>query len=121
MPVLPSGLMKLADQSLVAHSVAMQDSCYVELERSADWQEGSCSENRDQQGRGTEVANRIKAAEGTAQIHSIEISDRRLCGSSESVSLTANYRTTFSLAGDPLPDRRREATDGNCGSKLVDG
>jgi ketosteroid isomerase-like protein len=41
--------------------------------------------------------------EGSAQIHSIEISDRRLCGSSESVSLTANYRTTFSLAGDPAP------------------
>ncbi|MGF7182900.1 YybH family protein [Tunturiibacter psychrotolerans] len=41
--------------------------------------------------------------EGTAQIHSIEISDRRLCGSNESVSLTANYRTTFSLAGDPSP------------------
>jgi ketosteroid isomerase-like protein len=40
-------------------------------------------------------------AEGTAQIHSIEISDRRLRGSSESVSLTANYKTTFSLAGDP--------------------
>jgi ketosteroid isomerase-like protein len=45
--------------------------------------------------------------EGTAQIHSIEISDRYLCGSSESVSLTANYRTTFSLAGDPAP--RQEA------------
>jgi hypothetical protein len=41
--------------------------------------------------------------EGTAQIHSIEISHRRLCGSNESVSLTANYRTTFSLAGDPAP------------------
>jgi hypothetical protein len=34
-------------------------------------------------------------AEGTAQIHSIEISDRQLRGSSESVSLTANYKTTF--------------------------
>jgi ketosteroid isomerase-like protein len=45
--------------------------------------------------------------EGTAQIHSIEISDRHLSGSSESVSLTANYRTTFSVAGDPAP---REAT-----------
>jgi ketosteroid isomerase-like protein len=41
--------------------------------------------------------------EGTAQIHSIEISDRHLCGSNERVSLTANYRTTFSLAGDPTP------------------
>jgi ketosteroid isomerase-like protein len=45
--------------------------------------------------------------EGTAQIHSIEISDRHIFGSSESVSLTANYRTTFSVAGDPAP---REAT-----------
>ena len=45
--------------------------------------------------------------EGTAQIHSIEISDRRLCGSNESVSLTANYITTFSLAGDLAP--RQEA------------
>src|ERR1039458_10509357 len=46
-------------------------------------------------------------AQGTAQIHSIEISDRHLRGSSESVSLTANYKTTFSLPGDPAP---REAT-----------
>jgi ketosteroid isomerase-like protein len=46
-------------------------------------------------------------AKGTAQIHSIEISDRHLRGSSDSVSLTANYKTTFSLAGDPAP---REAT-----------
>jgi ketosteroid isomerase-like protein len=45
--------------------------------------------------------------EGTAQIHSIEISHRHLSGSSESVSLTANYRTTFSVAGDSAP---REAT-----------
>jgi ketosteroid isomerase-like protein len=41
--------------------------------------------------------------DGTTQIHSIEISDRRLCGSNERVSLTANYRTTFSQAGDPAP------------------
>jgi ketosteroid isomerase-like protein len=41
--------------------------------------------------------------EGTVQIHSIEISDRHVCGSNERVSLTANYRTTFSLAGDPAP------------------
>jgi ketosteroid isomerase-like protein len=41
--------------------------------------------------------------EGTAQIHSIEISDRHICESSEGVSLTANYRTTFSLEGDPAP------------------
>jgi ketosteroid isomerase-like protein len=46
-------------------------------------------------------------AEGVARIHSIEISDRRIFGSSENVSLTANYRTTFSVAGDPAP---REAT-----------
>jgi ketosteroid isomerase-like protein len=39
--------------------------------------------------------------QGTAQIHSIEISDRHLRGSSESVFLTASYKTTFSLAGDP--------------------
>jgi len=37
---------------------------------------------------------------GIASIHSIEISDRRLVGSSEGVSLTANYRTKFSVAGD---------------------
>jgi ketosteroid isomerase-like protein len=41
--------------------------------------------------------------EGTPRIHSIEISDRSLCGSSEGVSLTANYRTTFSLPGDGAP------------------
>jgi len=46
--------------------------------------------------------------DGTAQIHSIEISDRHLSGSSESVSLTMNYRTTFSVSGDPAP---REATE----------
>jgi ketosteroid isomerase-like protein len=40
-------------------------------------------------------------AEGIARIHSIEISDRRIFGSSESVSLTANYRTKFFVAGDP--------------------
>jgi ketosteroid isomerase-like protein len=45
--------------------------------------------------------------QGTAQIHSIEISERHLRGSSESVSLTANYKTTFSLLGDPS---LREAT-----------
>src|SRR5260370_5868444 len=32
--------------------------------------------------------------EGTAQIHSIEISDRHLCGSSERVSLTAKLMTS---------------------------
>jgi hypothetical protein len=46
-------------------------------------------------------------AEGHAQIHSIEISDRHLFGSSERVSLTGTYRTTFSVAGDPA---LREAT-----------
>jgi ketosteroid isomerase-like protein len=51
-------------------------------------------------GRDAVLAHLVK---GTAQIHSIEISDRRLFGSSESVSLSANYRTTFSLAGDPAP------------------
>jgi hypothetical protein len=50
--------------------------------------------------------------EGTAQIHSIEISHRHLSGSSESVSLTANYRTMFSAAGDSAP---REATGSHRG------
>ncbi|MGB8481725.1 MAG: nuclear transport factor 2 family protein [Acidobacteriaceae bacterium] len=39
--------------------------------------------------------------QGTAQIHSIEISDRHLRGPGNGVTLTANYKTTFSLAGDP--------------------
>src|SRR5260370_35111959 len=41
--------------------------------------------------------------EGTAQIHSIKISDRHLCRSSERVSLTADYRTKFPLTGEPRP------------------
>jgi hypothetical protein len=54
-------------------------------------------------GMDTAPPERTETSKGTAQIHSIEISDRRLCGSNERVSLTANYRTTFSLAGDPAP------------------
>ena len=38
---------------------------------------------------------------GIAKIHSIEISDRHLRGSNESVSLTAKFKTTFSLVGEP--------------------
>ena len=41
--------------------------------------------------------------EGHVQVHSIEISDLHLCGSNERVSLTADYNTTFYLAGDPAP------------------
>jgi ketosteroid isomerase-like protein len=42
----------------------------------------------------------VQLAGDNADIHSIEISDRRLFGSSDRVSLTANYRTSFSVAGD---------------------
>ena len=38
---------------------------------------------------------------GIAKIHSIEISDRHLRGSNESVSLTAKFKTSFSLVGEP--------------------
>src|SRR5271155_5107486 len=37
---------------------------------------------------------------GTARIHNIEISERRIRGSGEIAYLTANYETTFSLAKD---------------------
>ena len=43
----------------------------------------------------------VRLAEGNANIHSIDITDRHLFGSSERASLTANYRTTFLVAGDP--------------------
>jgi ketosteroid isomerase-like protein len=42
-------------------------------------------------------------ARGIARIHSIEVSDRQLRGSSHDVSLTANYKTTFSLGEDTAP------------------
>jgi ketosteroid isomerase-like protein len=44
---------------------------------------------------------------GNADLHSIEITDRQIFGSSERVSLIAKYRTTFSVAEDPA---LREAT-----------
>ena len=37
---------------------------------------------------------------GTTRIHSIEITERRIRGSSEIAYLTANYKTTFSLKED---------------------
>lgn len=42
-------------------------------------------------------------AQGTAKVCSIEISDLRIGGSSYFASLTANYRSTFYLPGDPVP------------------
>jgi ketosteroid isomerase-like protein len=42
-------------------------------------------------------------AQGSARIHSIEISDRRIRGSNEIAYLTASYTTTFSLAEDSIP------------------
>jgi ketosteroid isomerase-like protein len=41
----------------------------------------------------------------TTRIHNIEISGRRIRGSSEIAYLTANYKTTFSTAEDPTPRR----------------
>jgi ketosteroid isomerase-like protein len=37
---------------------------------------------------------------GTTRIHSIEITERRIRGSSETAYLTANYKTNFSLKED---------------------
>ena len=42
-------------------------------------------------------------AHGTASIHHIEISDRRIRGSNEIAYLTANFKTTFSSQEDPTP------------------
>jgi ketosteroid isomerase-like protein len=42
-------------------------------------------------------------AHGTASIHRIEISDRRIRGSNEIGYLTANFKTTFSSQEDPTP------------------
>jgi ketosteroid isomerase-like protein len=39
-------------------------------------------------------------ARGSTRIHSIEITERRIRGSHEIAYLTANYKTTFSLAED---------------------
>ncbi|WP_433969534.1 nuclear transport factor 2 family protein [Tunturiibacter gelidiferens] len=40
---------------------------------------------------------------GTARVHSIEITDRRIRGSNEIAYLTASYKTTFSSAEDSTP------------------
>jgi ketosteroid isomerase-like protein len=40
---------------------------------------------------------------GTARIHSIEISERRIRGSREVAYLTANYKTEFSLSENSSP------------------
>jgi ketosteroid isomerase-like protein len=42
-------------------------------------------------------------AHRTTRIHCIEITDRRIRGSSEIAYLTATYKTTFSLAGGSTP------------------
>nr|WP_257025315.1 nuclear transport factor 2 family protein [Edaphobacter lichenicola] len=44
-----------------------------------------------------------KIATGTTKIHSIEITDRRIRGSSDISYLTANYKTTLSSAEDSTP------------------
>lgn len=46
-------------------------------------------------------------AEEKARIHSIEITDRNIRGSDEIAYLTANYRTTLSLAADSIPREAR--------------
>ena len=43
--------------------------------------------------------------DATTRIHNIEISGRRIRGSSEIAYLTANYKTTFSTVEDPTPRR----------------
>jgi ketosteroid isomerase-like protein len=49
------------------------------------------------------VAVSAQLAQGSARIHSIEISDRRIRGSNEIAYLTASYTTTFSSAEDSIP------------------
>jgi ketosteroid isomerase-like protein len=44
---------------------------------------------------------------GSARIHSIEITERRIRGSNEIAYLTANYETTFSLKEDSTPRKSR--------------
>ena len=44
-----------------------------------------------------------QTAHGTTTIHRIEISGRRIRGSSEIAYLTANFKTTFSSQEDPTP------------------
>jgi ketosteroid isomerase-like protein len=53
---------------------------------------------------GREVVS-ASMARGTARIHSIEISERRIRGSNELAYLTANYKTTFSLGENSAPTR----------------
>jgi ketosteroid isomerase-like protein len=48
------------------------------------------------------VAVLAQLAVGTARIHSIEITDRRIRGSNEIAYLTASYKTTFSSAEDSM-------------------
>jgi ketosteroid isomerase-like protein len=49
------------------------------------------------------VAVSAQLAFGTARIHRIEITDRRIRGSNEIAYLTASYKTTFSSAEDSTP------------------
>jgi ketosteroid isomerase-like protein len=42
-------------------------------------------------------------ARGTAKIHCIEVSERRIRGSDEVAYLTANYKSTFSLSKNSTP------------------
>jgi ketosteroid isomerase-like protein len=42
-------------------------------------------------------------AHGTAKVHSIEITDRRIRGSNDIAYLTANYKTAFSSVEDSTP------------------
>lgn len=92
------------------HAIEQLHSTWIELEVAGEAQRllACCAEDIELHppdgpsvyGRDAVLAHLIQ---GTAQIHSIEISDRQLCGSNERVFLTANYRTTFFLAGDPVP------------------
>jgi hypothetical protein len=48
----------------------MQNACYIQLEGSTDWRQGSSRQNSDQEGDRTEVADRIQTTdtiENTAQ------------------------------------------------------
>src|SRR5579871_1690944 len=57
----------------------------------------------------------------TSQLHSIEITDRRVRGSNEIAYLTANYETTFSSERDPTLGDLWEAICGYCESALARG
>jgi ketosteroid isomerase-like protein len=64
------------------------------------------------------VAGRAAAlahmAHGTASIHRIEISGRRIRGSNEIAYLTANFKTTFHRKKTPLPNKPSETIYGYC-------